>query len=111
HAAGDVMRDVLDGVAENLAVGDDEAAVVEGVELGREDVDLVDDGRDARDGDDVADLEGAEDEQHHARGEVAERAGEGHAEGKADGGDGRGKGGRFDAEGVEDGQGAEDDDG
>ena len=97
--------DVLDVGAEHLAVGNDDAAVVEGIDRRGEQADLGDDPEMAAHLDRVADLERPKHEQHDARGEVGERALEGEADGEARrADDGRERGGLHpeDAEAGED---------
>ena len=97
HAADGVVRDVVDGRAEDGAVGHDHAPVVQGLELTGEQLDLLHHAVDARHLHVVADLEGTEDQQHDAGGEVAERALEGQADREAASRDEPGEAGRLDA--------------
>lgn len=105
-----VVGDVFDGLAEDLAVGDDESAVVGGVDLGVEEVEVVDAAELAGDVDDVADFERAEEHEHDAGGEVAQRALHGQADGEAGGADEGCDGGDVEAEKPQAGDDAHDED-
>lgn len=96
-----MVGDVLDRCPEDLAVGDDEAAVVEGVEGCSEQFDFVDSARLAGHVDHVAHVKRPEHEKHDAGGEVAERALERQADGDAGRADDGGEAGGFDAEGTQ----------
>lgn len=87
RAALAVEADVLDRVGKERGVGHDEAAVVEGVDRGVEQFDLIDRAGHPCRVDHLPDLEGAKSEQHHAGGEVGERSLEGQADGKTGRGD------------------------
>ena len=102
-AAEGVGGVVLDGVAEDLVVADEGGDVIGADDGGGEEADLVDGAGDTAGGDEVADLERAEDDEEDAGGEVGEQAGPGGADGDAGGGDEGGEGGGFDTEVAEDG--------
>ena len=96
-----VGREVLDDVAEDLGVRDEDADVVRRVELGRQDPDLLHLALRVAGLDDVAHREGTEDEEHDARGEVAQRPLERQPDGEAGRAQHGDEGGGLDAEEVE----------
>ena len=101
-AARVVRRVVLQRAAVDGGVGDRDLHVVRRVQHAREDPDLLHRAGGARHLDVIADLEGAEDQEHHSRREVREGALHGQADGEACGGEDGDHRGGLDPEEVQD---------
>lgn len=82
-----MVCEVGDGCVEDVVVGEDDVFGVGGLQLGCEQVDLLDRVCDASDVHYLVDFEGAEDEEYDVRGEVAERVLEGEFDREIGGGD------------------------
>src|SRR5581483_3721526 len=101
-AAEGVMREILDGVAEDFVVADQIQNVVQGVDRGDEQADFFDRAGDAAGSDKVADLERSQDHDKRAGGEIGQQAAPRHADGHPRGGDDGGEARGLDAEVAED---------
>src|ERR1044071_2962584 len=96
-----VMREILNGVAENFAVADEIHNIVQRIDRGDEKADFLDGAGDAAGGDEVADLERSQDHDKCAGGEVRQQAAPRHADRHAGGSDDGGEAGGLDAEVAE----------
>ncbi len=74
HTPHRVMRVVDDLIAPDLAVGDDDLLLVEGLQHGGEQVDLLDIAEAVGGVDEIAHLVGPEHQQHHPRRHIGQRA-------------------------------------
>ena len=97
-----IGREVLDGLREDLVVADDREHVVGGIDCRAEQPDGVHRPDDARDGDEVADPERAQEYQERAGGEVGQQPAPGHADGDTAGGQQGREARGFNAEKAED---------
>src|SRR3974377_2196866 len=102
NTAERVVAEVLDDLSENLAVADDIADVVKGIDGGNEQSDFFDRAHDASGDDEVARFEGLQDDEEDASSEVGKQAAPGNADGHAGGGDEGCKAGGLHAKEAED---------
>lgn len=104
-AAEGIFREVFNVGSEDDVVADISPDVVGCVDGGDKEADFLDGSGDAAGRDEVANLEGAEDDEEDAGGEVGEESAPGGADGESGGGDEGGDGGGVDAEVSDDAEG------